>query len=37
MIAMDLPLAAAAPLVLLQDVLFHARIHHPVRSILVDA
>ena len=37
MIAMDLTLAATAPLVLLQDVLFHARIHHPVQPVLVDA
>jgi len=37
MIAMDLTLAATAPLVPLQDVLCHARIHHPVQSVLVDA
>ena len=36
MIAMDLTLAATDPLVLLQDVLFHACIHHPVQSVLVD-
>ena len=34
---MDLTLAATAPLVLLQDVLFHARIHHPIQSVLVNA
>lgn len=37
MIAMDLTLAATAPLAPLQDVLCHARIHHPVQSVLVDA
>lgn len=37
MIAMDLILAATAPLVLLQDNLVHACIHHPVQSVLVDA
>ena len=37
MIAMDLTLAATAPSVLLQGVLFHVGIHQPVQSILVDA
>ena len=37
MIAMDLTLAATARLVLLQDVLFHARIHHLFQPVLVDA
>lgn len=36
MIAMDLTLPAN-PLVPLQDVLFHARIHYPVQSVLVNA
>ena len=36
-IVMDLTLAPTDPLVLLQDVLFHACIHHPVQSVLVDA
>ena len=34
---MDLTVAATAPLVLLQDVVFHVRIHHPFQPVLVDA
>ena len=34
---MDLTLAATIPLVLLQGVLFHARIHHAFQPVLVDA
>ena len=34
---MDLTLAATIPSVLLQDALFHARIHHSFQLILVDA